>query len=247
MLNKGIWIYGYHAVTSLLQNNKREIISIVVLDKNFNELKELILNCCQQNLPLLKKKDITYFKQILPEEAVHQGYAMQVKPLLRKALHEFLETVNENKNQLVLILDQVTDTRNIGAIIRSAVAFDVDAIIMLKDHSPKENALMAKTAAGGIEQIDIIEVNNLQNALKVLKEHNFWIIGLDSHSLTPLDQIKDFKNIALILGSEDKGIRPLTKKSCDLLACIPMNSKKMESLNISNAAAITLYELYSRK
>lgn len=247
MLHQGIWVYGYHAVINLLKNNQREIISIIVIENNFNEVKEVILNNCKQNLPLLRTKNIKYFKEILPEGAVHQGYALQVKPLARKTLHEFLENTNKKENQLILILDQVTDTRNIGAIIRSAVAFDANAIIMLKDHSPKENSLMTKAAAGGLEQIDIIEVTNLQNTLKVLKEHDFWIIGLDSHSLTPLDQIKDFKNIALILGAEGKGIRTLTKKSCDVLACIPMNSKKMESLNISNAAAIALYELYLKK
>ncbi|UQY80938.1 23S rRNA (guanosine-2'-O-)-methyltransferase RlmB [Candidatus Hepatincola sp. Av] len=247
MLDQGIWIYGYHSVINLLKNNKREIIGIIVTEKNFNEIKELILNNCKQNLPLLKIKNMNYFKQILPEGAVHQGYAIQVKPLVRKTLHELLESLNNKQNQLILILDQVTDTRNIGAIIRSAVAFDANAIILLKDHSPKENALMSKAAAGGLEQIDIIEIINLQNTLKVLKEHDFWIVGLDSHSSTLLDQIKDFKNIALVLGAEDKGIRPLTKKSCDVLACIPMNSKKMESLNISNAAAIALYELYLKK
>ncbi len=242
-----IWIYGQHACLSALTNNERKVYKILAYEKYQNEL----LSILEKRNDGLSKSVISIadkfsIEKFLPSDSIHQGIAMQVDPLLTENINLFTQSLDENKKTCVLILDQVTDTRNIGSIIRSAVAFDVSAIVFTKTNFPKENALMVKTATGGFEKITLIEVSNLSNAIDQLKKEGFWIIGLDAHTNTYLHQLDSFPKTALVLGSEDKGMRDLTKKSCDFLAKIPMNSNKMESLNISNATAIALYEIYNK-
>ena len=178
----------------------------------------------------------------------HQGAALKVSPLKHPSLEEYLSLENK-KNPIVIILDQLTDSHNIGAIIRTAKAFSVSAIICTENNSPKENSTIAKSAACALEKIKLIYVKNLVRTLKKLKEFGYWSIGMDVEgdvSFYELSASKSYNfsdiSIALILGGENKGIRPLVKKNCDMTIKIDI-SNDIDSLNVSSALAIALYEI----
>jgi 23S rRNA (guanosine2251-2'-O)-methyltransferase len=177
---------------------------------------------------------------LLGSESVHQGIAALVMPLEQFILDEMLE-----KEGVLLILDQVSDPHNVGAILRSAAAFDAIGIIAPKDNSAPETATMAKAASGALDLVPRITVTNLASAMRELKDAGWWIIGLDGIATRTLGDIKFGKKTVLVLGAEGKGMRRLTAESCDELAKLPI-SPRMESLNVSNAAALALYEVYRR-
>ena len=143
----------------------------------------------------------------------------------------------------MLILDQILDPHNLGAIIRTAVAFGVENIIITSYNSVKDTPVVAKTSVGLNEIVNLIEVVNLNNAIKDLKKIGYFIIGLDGEAKIEINKITDNKNLALVLGNEGRGIRDLVKKNCDELVKIPM-SNAVESLNVSVASAIAIYELW---
>jgi 23S rRNA (guanosine2251-2'-O)-methyltransferase len=239
-----LWLYGTHAVFAALSNENRKIHKILCINKYYDSILEILL---QRNLPknLIHLCDRVAIEKVLPEDAIHQGIAVEVDFLEVENLNVFTANLEENKNACVLLLDQVSDSRNIGSIVRSSVAFDVNGIIFTKANFPKENGAMVKAAAGGFEKIKLIEVANLANAIAHLKKEGFWIVGLDAHTSMNIHQLDSFPKIALVLGAEGEGMRELTKKSCDFLVKIPQ-SNNMESLNISNATAIALYEIYKK-
>ncbi len=177
----------------------------------------------------------------LPHDAVHQGLAVEVGKLEEIALEE----VDFSNIRLVAVLDQVTDPHNAGAILRSAAAFDVGAVIVPKHGSASETATMAKAASGALDLVPLVTVNNLARSLEELKEMGFWIIGLDGEAITDIQQMPAYEKIVLVLGSEGKGLRRLTGELCDLLVKIPIHGR-MESLNVSNAAAVAFYALSQR-
>jgi 23S rRNA (guanosine2251-2'-O)-methyltransferase len=180
--------------------------------------------------------------RILGSEAVHQGIAAQVQPLEPFVLEDI---IHASKGTLV-ILDQVSDPHNVGAILRSAAAYDVLAVIMPKDHSAPETPTMAKAASGALDIVPRVVVTNLASAMRELKDAGWWIIGLEGESTTLLPSIKPAAKTVVVLGAEGKGMRRLTAELCDERARLPM-STRMESLNVSNAAAIALYELYTAR
>ena len=148
----------------------------------------------------------------------------------------------DKPNCHLLILDQVTDPQNIGAVIRSCVAFDTLALIMQDKNAPTETGAMAKAAAGTIEYLPICRVTNLSRAVNRLKEAGFWTVGMDGYAQTTIDKINKNGKIAIIMGSEGKGMRRLVEESCDITVRLPI-SARVESLNVSTAAAIALYEV----
>lgn len=238
-----ITIYGYHSVVSALRNKQRTIYKIYALAKYKEELEALIKNNLFSGE--IHIVDINFFKKNLEPNTVHQGISCTLAPITKYNINDFLASIKKKVSSCVLILDHATDSRNIGAMIRNSVAFNVDAIITTKNNAPQENALMYKASSGGIEKIKLIEVVNLQNTFNSLKKAGFWIVGLDPHTKQYINEIPHYEKIALVLGSEGEGLRTLTKKECDLLVKIPM-SDNMESLNISNACAIALYEIYKK-
>jgi 23S rRNA (guanosine2251-2'-O)-methyltransferase len=165
---------------------------------------------------------------------VHQGALIEAEPLKAKALGALVDT------QLVLVLDQVTDPHNVGAIIRSAVAFGAGALITTERHSPHESGVLAKSASGALEHIDLIEVKNLAAALGELHEAGFQSIGLDSDGPAELEHSFAGKRIALVLGAEGKGLRQKSRETVTTLARLDMPGR-IRSLNVSNAAAVALY------
>ena len=173
----------------------------------------------------------------LPGLPTHQGAALEVAPLPEGDL-----TTALNSNQLLLMLDQVTDPQNIGAILRSAAAFNVAAIILQDKHSPRESATMAKIAAGGLERVPLIYVTNLSRTLQEARQNGYTAIGLDGSAQKILKECRAPVKTLLVMGAEGSGIRRLVAENCDMLAKLPI-SPQMESLNVSAATAIALYEL----
>jgi len=225
-------IFGKHACESALANPKRKIKRIYVTDRTKNDIR------LAHNHPTPKIINIREFDKLVPHDSVHQGIAIEAEPLTD---HGLKSIYNEN---LLVILDQVTDPHNVGAIMRSCAAFGAGAIIVPKDNAPTESGTMAKAASGAMEIIPICKVTNLARAMEELKKEGFWIAGLDGRAKGDLKSANLKGKTAIVLGAEGRGLRPLTQKNCDILVKLPI-SEKMESLNVSNAAAICLYELAS--
>ncbi len=227
------WLYGRHAVTAALNNPRRQHFRLLCTKNAANTLNPLPPNITPDIV------DVPTLEAVLPAEAVHQGMALEVAPLPPTDLHEILH--NPAVTHLVA-LDQVTDPHNVGAIMRSAAAFGVSAILTPQHHSAKETATLAKSASGALETVPLIEVSNLAQALKEAKTQDFWVIGLDGEAETAIDATPRYNKYLLVLGAEGKGLRRLTREHCDLHVAIPITST-IESLNVSNAAAIALYAL----
>lgn len=190
--------------------------------------------------PEFIEKDV--ISGLLPENAIHQGIALLPATLPEMTLED-LPDADASIPVVVAVLDQVTDPQNVGAILRSAAAFNVHALIVPDRHSPPITGVLAKAASGAVEIVPVIRVGNLSRALDQLAEKGFWRIGLDGHTTQELEKAAGkFQKIAIVLGAEGKGLRQLTAQKCDLLAKLPI-SPRVESLNVSNAAAITFYEL----
>jgi 23S rRNA (guanosine2251-2'-O)-methyltransferase len=233
------WLYGLHAVRAALLNERREIRRMIATSQAAEKLaNELEVRNIKPQL-----KSAQEISSALPSGSVHQGVALEVKPLATHSLEEYLQKTRTQKP--LVLLDQVTDPHNVGAIIRSAAAFHAGAIIVTKDHAPQESATLAKASSGGIEIVPIITVTNLAQAMEILKKRDYWCIGLDGEAKQTLASAKLNHKTALVLGAEGAGLRRLTAERCDLLVRLPI-SAKMESLNVSNAAAIALYALTAK-
>ena len=234
--NQQLIIYGRHAVLSALKNPKRKIQKLLISAENKSEIEK-----AAPSIPftIIDKKD---FAKFLPEDAVHQGFALYCSRLMSYDIMDLIE-IAENKNRCcILILDQVTDPQNIGAIIRSCAAFEALGLIVQDKNSPLESGAMDKAAAGTIEFVPIARVTNLSRAIETLKENGFWVMGMDGYAETTIDKINKDGKIAIVMGSEGKGMRRLVQENCDSSVKLPI-SPNVESLNVSTAAAITLYEL----
>jgi 23S rRNA (guanosine2251-2'-O)-methyltransferase len=240
-----VWIFGKHAVAPVLLNSKRHILEIVVSRNNTDLLNDLLKNHPKREklsgMVTIGSQEL--FSKILPEDAVHQGIAIKTLPLPSYAIEDIIENQKDTKKPL-LILDQVSDPHNVGAILRSAAAFEAAAVILTKDNAPQETGVMAKSACGALELVPMVTVTNLRDTMNRLKDAGYWCIGLDGHAEQLMHQAKLPDRIALVLGAEGKGLRRLTRESCDMLVKLPI-SPQMESLNVSNAAAVALYVVRS--
>ncbi len=229
-------IYGRHAVISALKNPNRKIKKLLITNENKQEIEKLNLNISYQ---ITEKKDI---EKILPHDAVHQGFALYCDRLDSVDIRDLI-AISENKSRChILILDQVTDPQNIGAIIRSCAAFETLGLIVQDKNSPLESGAMVKASAGTIEYVPISRVTNLSRAIEILKDNGFWVMGMDGYATTTIDKINKSGKIAIVMGSEGKGMRRLVQENCDSSVKLPI-SPNVESLNVSTAAAIALYEL----
>lgn len=229
-------IYGRHAVMSALQNPQRKISKILCTKDNAEELRKLN---AKLNLNIVERREID---KLLPQDAVHQGFALYCSELENYDLEEIIELSSTREKCHILILDQVTDPQNIGAIIRSCAAFNSLALIMQDKNAPSETGAMVKASAGTIEHLPICRVTNLSRAIEQLKNADFWIIGMDGYAKTTVDKMNKSGKTAIIMGSEGKGMRRLIEEACDSTIKLPMNPQ-VESLNVSTAAAIVLYEI----
>ncbi|AZO24028.1 MULTISPECIES: RNA methyltransferase [unclassified Mesorhizobium] len=224
-------LYGLHTVRAALDNPRRKIRKMLVTRNAAERLSIGELAVLPFKAELVEPKDID---RITGSDAVHQGVLIEAEPLKPKRLDALGDT------KLVLVLDQVTDPHNVGAILRSAVAFGAGALITTARHSPQESGVLAKSASGALEHIDQIEVKNLADALGQLHEAGFQTIGLDSDGPAELEKTFDGDKIALVLGAEGKGLRQKTRETVTALARLDMPGA-IRSLNVSNAAAVSLY------
>ena len=227
-------IYGRHAVLSALKNPKRCIRKLLITSDNRAEVEKL-------NVPynIVDKKE---FEKILPKDAVHQGFALYCNRLETYDIEDLIALSDKKERCHILILDQVTDPQNIGAIIRSCAAFETLGLVVQDKNSPLESGAMDKASAGTIEFVPIARVTNLSRAIESLKEAGFWVMGMDGYAETTIDKINKSGKIAIVMGSEGKGMRRLVQQNCDSSVKLPI-SPNVESLNVSTAAAIALYEL----
>jgi len=181
--------------------------------------------------------------RLVPQDAPHQGVVIEVDPLPDIWLADLLEeSANESPDRPLIVLDQVTDPHNVGAVLRSAAAFNAIGIVTQDRHAPSESGALARSASGALETVPWVRVVNLARALDEIGEAGFWRIGLTGHTDSTLAQVIGSGRIALVLGAEGEGMRQNTEAHCDELAKLPI-SHKVESLNVSNAAAIALYEI----
>ena len=226
--NENYWIGGLHCVKSALENPNRKILEVIFL----NEKKLNKINL--QNIKN-KQKDIKYFNKIFDEEFAHQGIAALVSKLPNYNLS--LELKNSSLDKFI-ILNEITDNRNIGSIIRSSLAFGYGNILIDKRIFNEKSYNLIKASSGAIEKVKIFQVSNIKNGIKILKENNFWIYGLDSSAIQDIHSVTFQKKIAFLFGSEEKGIEKNIKTYCDYL--IKINIKNIDSLNVSNAVSATL-------
>jgi 23S rRNA (guanosine2251-2'-O)-methyltransferase len=180
--------------------------------------------------------------RLLPPGAVHQGAALEAWPLKSPDLDEIVATPVGEGRRIVLVLDQLSDPHNVGAILRTAAAFGVTAVVVQDRHAPPQSGALAKAASGALDLIPYVEVVNIARTLDQLAERGFWRIALAGDGEASLAEAAPAGDVALVLGSEGSGIRRLVREHCEASAFIPI-SGAMESLNVSNAAAIALYEL----
>lgn len=242
--NNDVILYGRHAVLSAIQNPNRKIYQIFCTD---DVASEVLSVCAKAKVPektvvVVKRNEL---EKMLPAQSVHQGFAARCEKLKNCDIQDFCRFAETKENSRVLILDQVTDPQNIGAIIRSAVAFDCDALILQDKNAPEETGAMAKASVGMIEHLPIVRATNLSRAIEALKKAGYWIVGMDGYAKCGADSLDKSGKIAVVMGSEGKGMRRLIEEACDITVRLPM-SEKVESLNVSTAAAIILYELYRK-
>lgn len=232
--------WGRHAVSAALANPER------IVRRVWGTREALAgFGGFPSDLPVTYA-DVADLGRLVPQDAPHQGIVIEVDPLPDIWLGDLLEdTANAGPNRPLLVLDQVTDPHNVGAVLRSAAAFDAIGLITQDRHAPPESGALARAASGALETVPWVRVVNLARALDEIGEAGFWRIGLTGHTERTLAQAIGTARVALVLGAEGEGMRQNTEAHCDELAKLPI-SPKVESLNVSNAAAIALYAVATR-
>ncbi|MBR0739015.1 23S rRNA (guanosine(2251)-2'-O)-methyltransferase RlmB [Bradyrhizobium liaoningense] len=228
-------LYGWHTVTMALANPQRRIRKLTLTENAARRLAEE--NIATRIAPeIVRPQEID---RLLSPDAVHQGLLAEADPLPSPDI----ETLKQEG--MVLVLDQITDPHNVGAILRSAAAFAVKAIVTTARHSPEATGVLAKAASGALELVPVITVQNLARALTALNERGFQTVGLDSEGSEDLGDVALREPLALVLGAEGKGLRQLTRETCSVVARLDMPGE-IKSLNVSNAAVLSLYVGASR-
>ena len=240
MNKSSFFIVGQHAVIEALKNPNRKVLRVFLTEESKKNIhrkspKKNLLEDVKVYYKTKKELD----KYTTKENLLHQGCVAEVEHLEKPVLKEFIK----GKSNLTLAcLDEVTDPRNIGSLIRSAASFNIDGIIVKDRHFPDESKLMYKAASGSMEHINIFEVSNINSTLKNLREKNFWVYGFDSEGEKSFTEVEWKGNNVLLFGSEGFGMREHTSKYTDFLVRIDI-SPKIESLNISNSAANVFHHL----
>ena len=234
-----LWIYGVHAVLAAVANPRRRCRRLLVAAPQANTIGPRLDQSSVDGGPAPEVLGRREIEAHLPPGAVHQGVALLADPLAATPLEDIQKQAAADVRARLVVLDQVTDPRNVGAVLRSAAAFGAAAVIIQTRRSPAPTGAMAKAASGALETVPLVRVTNISRALGRLKESGFWCAGLDARAQRSLDALP--AKVALVLGSEGRGLRRLTRDSCDMVVRIPM-AAAMENLNLSTAAAIALYE-----
>jgi 23S rRNA (guanosine2251-2'-O)-methyltransferase len=240
------WIYGRHAVAAALANPARRWHHLAVLPGQESEASTLVAAAAAPRRgdgDPMRVVDRDSLAAILPEGAVHQGLALAVEPLAKPDLADVLRlAAGTPGRRVIVVLDQVTDPRNVGAVLRSAAAFGAFAVVLAVHGAPPVTGALAKAASGALEQVPLVRVVNLARALDRVKQSGFWVCGLEANAQQTLADLELGDQVALVLGSEGSGMRRLVRERCDHLARLPTRSAQA-SINVSSAAAVALYEL----
>ncbi len=241
----GVWLWGTHPVLAALANPERPCRRLL-LTAEAQRAQAAALG------PLLARRSLTPetveragIDAVLPAGALHQGMALAVEPLPERDIADLVAAAASRDPAVVVVLDQVTDPHNLGAVARSAAAFGAIGMVVTERHAPGETGTLAKAASGALERIPLVRATNLARAIDELKEGGFWVAGLAADAPVTLAAAKLSGRVALVLGGEGEGMRRLTREHCDLLVRLPQTDA-VESLNVSNAAAVALYELARR-
>jgi 23S rRNA (guanosine2251-2'-O)-methyltransferase len=224
------WAYGEHTVLAILNNPLRHIHRLVVTDDH--QALEQLAHQRGVHLEFVQRRVL---EGLVGTTAVHQGMAVLTEALPMVTLDTLVDEA-----RLMVVLDQVSDPHNVGAIIRSAAAFKGACVIGQDRHGASMTAVLAKAASGALEKVPYIQETNIVRTLDYLKEHDFWVVGLDGQGQEDIASAVKVPKIALVLGAEGAGLRRLVKETCDTLAYIPTHAD-FHSLNVSNAAAVALY------
>ena len=237
-----VWLFGLHAVRDALMNPAREKLRLVLTKNAFDKLEQAVADSGMEPEIVDPRK----FEVPIDEGSVHQGAALEVKPLNWGSLADV--AISGEGAPLVVLLDRVTDPHNVGAVLRSAEVFGARAVIAPRHHSAPETGALAKTASGALERQPYLRVGNLSDAMIELREMGYILLGLDGAAeLTVAEAVAQAKGrpIALVMGAEGPGLREKTRETCDHLVRIPFTGG-FGSLNVSNAAAVALYAVSQR-
>lgn len=233
-------LFGTHAVEAAWRNDKRHVHTLYATEA---ALKSFDLDSPAKRPPptVIPKEDLD---RALPPGTVHQGLALSCQPLEETDIHDLMILGESKDKSLLVMLDQVTDPHNVGAILRSACAFGATGMIMQRKHAPELNGVLAKTACGAVEHVPVAYETNLTRTLETLQENGYFAIGLDERGEKEISELPSYEKAVLVLGAEGPGLRRLVSEQCDILARLPM-SGPMPSINVSNAVAVALYALSS--
>jgi 23S rRNA (guanosine2251-2'-O)-methyltransferase len=238
------WLFGVHPVEAALRNARRRphrLLHTAEAAAGHGALLQLA-KARPQGAPRLEPVDREVLARLLPPGAVHQGLALLAEPLPAVDIYEVCDGLAEAAQAALLVLDQVTDPHNVGAILRSAAAFGALAVICTERHAAAETGVLAKAASGALDLVPLVAVTNLARALETLKEAGVWCLGLAAEAEQSLAAADLTGKTAIVLGAEGTGLRRLTRERCDLLVRLP-TAGPIAHLNVSNAAAVALYEL----
>ena len=267
-----IWLYGIHPVRAALANPRRRCLRLLATAEAGKRLAPALpdgersqnpgnstpaLEPPALEPPALETVARERIDHLLPAGAVHQGLALLAEPLPQPAIQELLAPgrpagpspdggAEDSERRVVVVLDQVTDPQNAGAVLRSAAAFGAVAVITTRRHAPPESGTLAKAASGALEHVPYVQVGNLARALDALKSAGFWCLGLSGDAESSLAAADPGGPLVLVLGAEGAGLRRLTAEACDVMARLPTRGP-IDALNVSNAAAVALYELLGRR
>jgi len=241
-------LYGLHPVAAAWVNPARTVKALYVTEAARAALEPAFAHAAAEGLdrpaPQIVEKD--QLDRLLPPGAVHQGIALDAAPLEDVQLDDILIAAGSDDRALVVVLDQVTDPHNVGAILRSAAAFGARAVILQDRHAPPLTGVLAKTASGAVETVPLLRVTNIARTLADLRQAGFWCVGLDESGARALHEVDVTGRTCLVLGAEGEGLRRLTMERCDEIARLPTGGP-IGSLNVSNAAAVALYEVARRR
>lgn len=238
----GRWLYGLHAVLAALANPRRRCRRLVVAAPAGRDLEGRLDDAAGGSgvaRPAPETLERREVERLLPGGAVHQGLALLADDLPRTSLEAFCR---QGGGSPAVVLDQATDPRNVGAVLRAAAAFGAGAVVVHARGSPQATGALAKAASGALEKVPLVRAANIVRAMEALKDAGYWCLGLDAGAAATIAEAGVSGRLALVLGSEGGGLRRLTRQTCDLVARIP-TTDRMDSLNLSTAAAIALYQL----
>ncbi len=236
-------LFGFHAVREAWHNEKRYVHALYLTEAAHKEFAKDLETAAKRPAPVIVAKE--ELDRAFPPGTVHQGIALSCQPLAEQSVMDLVIRAQNNAaaKSVIVILDQVTDPHNVGAILRSACAFGADGVVMQSRHAPElNNGILAKTACGAVDHLPVAYETNLSRAIETLKEHHYTVIGMDEHAPQSFGDLPSYDRAVIVLGAEGPGMRRLIKDHCDVLVTLP-TQKPINSLNVSNAAAVALYAL----